>query len=232
MNIKRILLYVFLTIVSSVFASDNKNNIFFTKIDTEQKIIFLTFDDGPGRYTQEVLQILDKYDIKATFFVLGELVRLHSLVIKKIIEKGHTIGTHTYSHKNFYQLQKKKNINECKTILVEELELTEKELKKILGADFKIKFLRMPNGYYRKWMNDIVKNFGYKVINWTFGCDWHNISEEEMLEKYIKALQPGGIYLFHDGGKDRKKTIKVLDKFIKYCMSNGYKICSLDEWIK
>lgn len=227
---KKSLYYLLFTFWFISFAA--ANNLFYWKVQTRDKIVFLTFDDGPGDYTVEVLDILKKYNIKATFFVLGELVRIRPNLIKKIVDEGHSIGNHTYSHLNFYQLQKKYSLQKCKQILLDELKRTEYEIKLVLGDEFKVKFLRMPNGFYKTWMDDIVAQFGYKVINWTFGYDWHNVSEEELFIKYKNAVSPGTIFLFHDGGKNRQKTITVLKRLIDYCLSEGYKFGVLSEWIK
>lgn len=214
-----------------VFCSEE---IFFWKINTDKKVIFLTFDDGPNAiYTNKILEILAEYNIKATFFILGEAIGGNHNLIKKILANGHTLGTHTYYHNNYYQLQKKYSIDVCKKMLEKELEDAEKELKKI-DKNLKFRYLRMPYGFYRKWMDEIVKKYDYKVINWTFGYDWYDVSEEVMLKKYCEALQPGAIFLFHDGGveKYREKTIKVLKKFILYCLDQGYKFENLEEWMK
>ncbi|MFN3550409.1 MAG: polysaccharide deacetylase family protein [Endomicrobiia bacterium] len=225
------LIYIFF-LFSIIFAEKFDNEkIFFWKINTKEKIIFLTFDDGPSEYTKEVLKILDKYNIKATFFVLGELIKYRKEIIIEIFNKGHIIGSHTFSHQNFYKLCKKLSIQECKKILEEELLKTQQEIN-FVSNKIEIKYLRLPNGFYRKWVDDVVKKYAYKVINWSYGCDWLNISEEEMFKRYISSLEPGGIYLFHDGGKDRKKTIKVLEQFIEYAISKGYKFDILNNWIK
>lgn len=208
--------------------------IFIWKINTNEKVVFLTFDDGPNFiYTNKVLEILAEYNIKATFFVLGKAIVGNYDLIKKILEKGHTLGTHTYYHNNYYQLQKKYSVDICKRMLEKELEDTEKELKKI-NENLRFKYLRMPYGFYRKWIDEIVKKYNYKVVNWTFGYDWFDVSEEEMLRKYCEALQPGAIFLFHDGGisKYREKTINVLRKFISYCLEKGYRFDNLENWIK
>lgn len=208
--------------------------IFFWKIDTDKKIIFLTFDDGPSPvYTSKVLEILDEFNIKATFFVLGKLIAGNHDLIKKILEKGHSLGTHTYYHNNYYQLQKKYDIEVCKQMLEKELQDTEKELKKI-DKNLRFKYLRMPHGFYRKWMEDIIKKYDYKVINWTFGYDWNDVSEDVMFDKYCKALQPGAIFLFHDGGvgKYRERTVRVLRRFILYSLEQGYRFGNLEEWLK
>ncbi|MEN3013003.1 MAG: polysaccharide deacetylase family protein [Endomicrobiia bacterium] len=226
-NIKH---FTFILFFCKIFAEQ----IFYWKIDTKDKIIFLTFDDGPDRvFTYKVLDILDEYNIKATFFVLGELVKYNPEVIKEIVKKGHTLGNHTYYHKNYYQLQKKYSLQTCKKLLEEDILSTEKEVKKV-NENLKIKYLRMPHGFYRKWMDEIVKKFDYRIVNWSFGCDWQDIPEEIMLKKYCEALQPGAIFLFHDGGtyKYRNKTINVLKKFIVYCLQNNYRFDKIENWIK
>ena len=216
--------------VSSEKNKDINKTIFFWRVDTKEKVVFLTFDDGPGQYTNNVLELLKKYNIKATFFVLGEMVKLHPEILKKVYESGHSIGSHTYYHNNFYKMQKNLSVDSCKKKLDEELKMTENEIKKVLPKA-EIKFLRMPNGYYKNWVSIIAKNYEYKVVNWTFGCDWQNYTEEEMINKYKKALQPGCIYIFHDNGKNITKTIKVIQKVIEYCITNGYRIEKLDDWI-
>ncbi len=232
----RIILTIIFFLFTIQHGSSKENNdvdktIFFWKIDTKEKVVFLTFDDGPGKYTEDVLQLLKKYNIKATFFMLGEVVKYYPDIVRKIYESGHTVASHTYYHNNYYKLQKNLPIESCKKKLDEELKMTEEEIKKIL-PQVKIKYLRMPNGYYKDWVSEIAKKYGYKVINWTFGCDWHNYTEEEMVKRYKEALQPGCIYLFHDGGKNRRKTVNVLHQLIEHCISNGYKIESLEGWIK
>lgn len=221
------LIFIFCFVIQVV-----ADTTFYWKIQTNDKIVFLTFDDGPGEYTTEVLDVLRKYNIKATFFVLGELIKIKPHIVKKIVNEGHIIGNHTYSHLNFYQLQKKYNLQKCRQILLNELSKTENEIKSVLGDEFKIKFLRMPNGFYKTWMDDIVTQFGYKVVNWTFGYDWHNVGEEELYVRYRDALSPGTIFLFHDGGKNRKKTVKVLQQLIEYSLTKGYKFGILSDWVK
>ncbi|MCX7910348.1 MAG: polysaccharide deacetylase family protein [Endomicrobia bacterium] len=226
--------FVFIKLLLTAFLFSSQQQIFFWKIDTKEKVIFLTFDDGPHKvYTNEVLKILEEYKIKAVFFVLGELISGNNEVIRQLLQKGHCIGSHTYYHNNYYQLQKKYSIEVCKNLLEKELYETEKELKKIY-KDIKIKYLRMPYGFYREWMNEVLNKFDYKVINWTFGYDWYNVSEEEMFKRYCDALQPGAIFLFHDGGTEgaRNKTLKVLKRFIEYCFQKGYKFGNIEEWIK
>jgi peptidoglycan/xylan/chitin deacetylase (PgdA/CDA1 family) len=206
------------------------NEIFITKIDIKEKVIFLTFDDGPGPWTKEVLDVLKKHNIKATFFVLGELVGYRKDIVKQTLIDGHNIGSHLFTHKNFYQIQKKYSLEDTKKFLIQEIEDSIKKIEETVGI--KPKYLRMPYGYYRSWMDKILQRYNLKVINWTFGCDWTNITLEEMTKKYCSNLQRGGIYLFHDGGKKREKTVVVLENFIKYVLDNGYKFGDLNDYIK
>ncbi len=221
---------IFFVIFIFFCGNSEGKEIFYWKINTTQKVVFLTFDDGPGEYTEVILDILKKYNIQATFFVLGECVKYRKDVLKRIVSEGHSIGNHTYSHKNFYQLSKKMSREELKNILQQEIKKTQQEVFEIVGST--LVFVRLPNGFYHKWVEDILKDTGYKIINWTFGYDWHNVSKEELAKRYCSALQPGGIYLFHDGGKNRQKTLFALEKFIQYCISQGYKFAKLEDYIK
>jgi peptidoglycan/xylan/chitin deacetylase (PgdA/CDA1 family) len=223
---------IFLVIISNIIFCLNlfSTQLFIPQIDTKEKIIFLTFDDGPGPWTKEVLNVLDKYNIKATFFVLGELVEYKKEVVKQAHFSGHEIGIHLFSHKNFYQIQKKYSLKETQELLVQEIESSLNQVEKTVGT--KPRYLRMPYGYYRSWMDKILQKYGLKVINWSFGCDWTKVSSEEMSKKYCLNLRPGGIYLFHDGGKDRKKTVLVLENFINYALKNGYTFGQLKDYVK
>lgn len=204
--------------------------MFYWRIKTNEKVLFLTFDDGPGNYTDKILDILKEYNIKATFFVVGDYVKQRQTTLKRIIIEGHSIGNHTTSkHYNFYHITKKKKLEFCKELLIKEVKETEKAITETVGT--KPTYLRMPYGFYRRWMNDILKKLNYKVINWTFGYDWYDVSEEEMFKKYCKAVKPGSIFLFHDGGKNREKTLSVLKKFIQYSVLKGYKFDDLRKWI-
>ncbi len=213
-----------------LFSNQEYSQYFVTRIPTQEKIVFLTFDDGPGPWTKEVLEILNKHNIKSTFFVLGELVKYRKDLLKQIYSQGHEIGIHCYEHKNFYQLQKKQSLNEVKQELIFQIEQSIKEVYDSIGI--KPRYLRMPYGYYRSWMDEYLKKYNLTVINWCFGFDWQNITSAEMADKYCKNLQPGGIYLFHDGGQNRKKTVESLKIFIEYAIKNNYKFGNLKEFIK
>jgi peptidoglycan/xylan/chitin deacetylase (PgdA/CDA1 family) len=175
----------------------------------ENSKIFLTFDDGPNEYTLKILEILKNFDARATFFVCGKNLEKFPEIAKKIIENGHEIGNHTYSHSiNFlfpWNFQK-------------EIEKTDKIIQKITGV--KTRFFRPPFGFLTPWLkNELLKN-GYKIILWDIDSkDWQGkISDKsrtfarlryftqpqqaagysKVRDKIFEEIKPNSILLFHD----------------------------------
>jgi len=159
---------------------------FYSSGSPKENKFALTYDDGPAAITEKLIDLLEKNNVKATFFILGENINKYPDTLKRAHNLGHELGCHTYSHKNFYILDKKPG---KKDILKKELDLFEKRYSALNLP--KVKLLRMPNGFSKKWAIDIVSKRGYVMVNWTFGCDWQKMSEEEMRKAYLKALSPG-----------------------------------------
>jgi peptidoglycan/xylan/chitin deacetylase (PgdA/CDA1 family) len=201
---------------------------FYAEGNYKKNSFSLTYDDGPGKITTELLKLLNNYNAKATFFVLGENVKKYPEILKMVKENGHLIGNHTYSHKNFYSLDKS-NLNK-EEILIKEIEKSEYEIKKVTGE--KPIFMRLPNGFSKTWAKTIINEKGYTLINWTFGCDWERMEEKKMTEKYLKALKPGAILLMHDGGKNKEKTLRITEAILKKARELGLKPVTIDELIK
>lgn len=208
---------------------NDSKNIYFVKADTDEKVIFLTIDDGPGNYTMELLDLLKKYNIKAIFFVSGDTVLSYQKQLKREHEEGHVIGTHTYCHRSYFKLQKTADLQTLKNTLRSDLDKTETNIKKII-PELKIKYLRMPEGYHKDWVEEIAREYGYKILNWTAGYDWLQEPVETTIERYKKSLKPGAIYLLHDGRDRGLKTIKILSEFIPYALSQGYKFGDPEEY--
>lgn len=186
-------------------------------INTKEKVIYITYDDGPSAITSEIVDLLNKYNVKATFFVLGENLKKYPDALKKINNSGHIIGNHTYHHINFYKENKKKDI---KDLIEKEIKTTEDEIVRII--DKKPFLLRYPYGYSKKNACEIAKNMGYRLYNWSFGYDWHKISDDELLRKYIENIYPGAILLMHDTPKNNKRVLKITDKIIEEALKKGY----------
>lgn len=215
MKILLILLFVSLNLRAGDFYSEG---------DPATNVVALTYDDGPSRLTPQLLALLKKYNVKATFFVLGSNVKKYPSYLKMIKDEGHLIGNHTYSHKNFYRLKKDVNLP---SIIEEEILKTEAEIKKITGE--KPVFLRYPYGYNKKTGIDIAHKLGYKVYNWSFGYDWNRMDDEKLAQKYIEHIKPGAIFLMHDHNTKTKRSLKLTEKIIEELNKRGIKTVRLDE---
>lgn len=191
----------------------------FCRVNTLEKTVFLTFDDGPDpANTQEILAILDMHDIQATFFLIGERAERHKEIVKEIHRKGHTIGIHSYSHAFFFDLYGRKKMEQdllrCEQVIFE------------ITGERPVMF-RPPYGVTNPVLAKVVRKLGYKVIGWSLRSFDTKIKDEEKLaDRVIKGLHPGAIVLLHD---DREITAKVLERIILMIKNEGFRFAGLDE---
>ncbi|MFP5115918.1 polysaccharide deacetylase family protein [Bacillaceae bacterium C204] len=198
----------------------------FWEVNTNQKIVALTFDDGPHPiFTPQILDILAKYNAKATFFVAGNKVIRFPDLLKREVKEGHEIANHTYHHIYGNMTSEK---------LSSELEETDKIIKKITG--FKPSLFRPVGGYY----NDLIINTALKngkvVVLWTWGQDtrdWADPPVSQICNTITKGVKPGNIILFHDwhGSEYTQtcQTVKALDTILDFLYKNGYKCVTVSE---
>ncbi len=203
------------------FVSDGKR-------DRQQ--IALTFDDGPGEYTKQVLDVLDRYGVKATFFMNGDQVEMRPDIARDVQKRGHEIADHTYSHMNFYAYLKKHGLEATQSKIRSEIKKSKDVIEKTCGGTIKI--CRMPHGFHKPWMKDIAREFGYTLVNWSFGEDWLNIPEAKMGADYVKAVKPGAILLFHDGGRKRGKTVAVVPLVIEEAKRKNLQVVTVGELLR
>lgn len=185
----------------------------------------LTFDDGPGYITEDLLKLLEKHGVKASFFMVGATVRTYPDRAKKVAEAGHLVCNHTDTHL-FWPRTGKLAAREA--ILQKELEKAGAAIEKAAGVRPTV--LRMPNGYDKPWVRQVAGRLGYAVVNWTYGSDWTKLSEEKMTAEYLKAVKPGAILLLHDGGgKAREKNLRITEAVLLDAEKKGLKPVRLDE---
>jgi peptidoglycan/xylan/chitin deacetylase (PgdA/CDA1 family) len=197
---------------------------------TKEKLIALTFDDGPGHFTVPVLALLKKHNIRATFFMEGSQVETYPEIARQVVEAGHEVGNHTYNHFN-YGLAK----NAYPDRFVHELKQTESALQRAAGIHTQV--VRMPYGALTKnnrhWLLPALKDNGYGLVHWTFGEDWLlSIPEDKMVHDYIAHAKPGAVFLFHDGGRHREKTLAVVTAVIEDLEKKGYRFIAADQMFK
>lgn len=190
---------------------------------TEEKLIALTFDDGPHKFrTDEILDTLEKYDVKATFFVVGAMAHDNPDIIRRELRLGHEIGNHTYNHTKMRKLSKKR--------LIEELESTENELYEI--AEYRPKLFRPPEGWCSDMIASAVGSIDYDVILWNIDTlDWAHNEVDKICESVLEGVKPGSIVLFHDFVTGESPTVEALEKIIPMLQSQGYRFVTVSELI-
>lgn len=196
-----------------------ENKIYFSGAPNDGKKVALTFDDGPNPIvTPKVLDILKENDIKATFFILGNQVHANSDLLSRILEEGHAIGNHSWSHPNFDNL----SIEEA----VKEIENTQSALENTIG--YRPSLFRPPYGALDNDKLNQINQLNMAVVNWTVDTlDWSGISSEEIMKLVREQIHPGGIVLMHDS--KRNNTIDALEKLIPELKAEGYSFVTVPE---
>jgi len=183
-----------------------------------QKKIALTFDDGPSEFTLEVLELLKKYNAKATFFCIGKNIEKHPEILQRIIDEGHLVGNHSYNHSKFFDFYNAKKITE-------ELQKTDSLLEKFTSK--KINFFRPPYGVTTPSIRRALQLTGHKVIGWNIrSLDGGTKNQDLIFNRIIKRVSPGGIVLLHDTGSH---SVLVLEQFLQFLQQNNYEVISIEE---
>ncbi len=191
-------------------------NNYVWSVPTKDKKIYLTFDDGPiPEVTPWVLDVLYNYNIKATFFCIGDNARKHPEVLNRIIKEGHQIGNHTYNHLKGWNTPVKRYIANV-TLAAEFLPMP-------------CALFRPPYGKIKPKQSKILRSMGYKIIMWdVLSMDYDaNIQKEICLNNVIDHVENGSIIVFHDSLKAYKNLHYTLPKTIEILKSRGYEFSLL-----
>lgn len=183
----------------------------------DKKVIYLTFDEGSNEtYLKEIVDVLNKNQVKATFFLCQNYMASHASLIRDMVSQGHSIGNHTHRHKSMPSLATRETIDEY----VKEIKDVENLYQTITGQKMD-KIYREPKGEWSKRSLKIVSDLGYSTYFWSadhydFGDD---VSKEETLERLLKRYHNGAIYLLHPKNKG---NYEALEDFIKTMKEKGY----------
>lgn len=193
------------------------------KAETNEKVIAFTFDDAPDdMYTPEILNVLKKHKVKATFFLLGARVDKYPHIVKRIHKEGHVIGNHTYWHP---ELTKTGVAN-----MIWEINKNEKAIKSVIELETNL--FRAPYGAITEEMVKKLKDMGYLGIGWSIDSeDWKGISKEKIKANVLNNLHPGSIVLMHSAG-NVAATAESLDELLAYLKKNGYHFVTVPEMWK
>lgn len=188
------------------------------------KQIALTFDDGPHpRITPQILEILNEYGIKATFFVIGVNSKNYSKQLKQIADGGHEIGNHTYSHKILKSMSKEE--------IEKEILDTETQVEKITNITPNL--LRPPCGIYDETLIEIAQEKDLKVVLWTVDShDWSHRTVANIVQNVTKNASNGDILLFHDYVSGEYNTPNALRKIIPLLIKQGYEFVTVSELLQ
>jgi peptidoglycan/xylan/chitin deacetylase (PgdA/CDA1 family) len=182
-----------------------------------QNKIYLSFDDGPTpEITEWVLEELKKYNVKATFFCIGNNIQKHPKLFQKVINEGHVIGNHTYNHMNGWK-------TETKTYL-ENISLCEKQIQKSSIENLQSKIFRPPYGKIKTAQAKIVRRLGYKLIMWdVLSADFdQTITHEKCLENVISNVKSGSVIVFHDSIKASHNLKYALPETLNILKEKGF----------
>lgn len=182
--------------------------------ETDEKIVALTFDDGPDpRYTVPILDTLKEFQAPATFFMIGDNVIAHPEIAHRIIAKGHEVGGHTMTHPRLTDLTPDEAYIEIQRGYQTIIDVT--------GST--PKYFRSPKGLTTDYVVEAVSSLGMKEILWTVTIENRAAATpEEMSDRVLNKLKPGYIILLHDGRLDRSKTVQALPLLLRGLQEQGY----------
>jgi peptidoglycan/xylan/chitin deacetylase (PgdA/CDA1 family) len=196
---------------------------------SDLKQLALTYDDGPNDIsTLPLLDVLAKYGVKATFFVIGRHVRSRPAIARRVAEAGHAIGNHTYSHPNLVFTSLKK--------FRRELEVCERVLIDTIGEH--VRLFRPPFGAKRPSILRAAQCMGYKAIKWSVTCyDWKSTTADRIEQHAVRQIRGGDLILMHDGshnemGADRSHTVAATERLIRRYQDQGYEFVTIPRMLE
>lgn len=179
-----------------------------------EKDLYLTFDDGPvPGITLEVLDILDTYNARATFFCIGRNVERYPEIYSQILKRGHAVGNHTYSHLKGWKTKSKEYYSDIK----------------LAGSFIKSNLFRPPYGKIKRAQLKHLRHH-YNIIMWdVMSYDFSkSVSKEKCLSIVLNNIRPGSIIVFHDSVKAKEKVVYALPRLIKKYSNLGYTFSTIN----
>ncbi|MDR6226057.1 polysaccharide deacetylase family protein [Desmospora profundinema] len=202
-------------------------NIFALAGPSHKNQVALTFDDGPdSKFTPQVLDVLKKHNVPATFFVVGARARALPEVTRRMENENHVIGNHTYWHPNLPK--------ESMERMDWEVRETERAIRTITGK--RTTLFRAPYGELAPERVERLGDMGYSVIGWSVdSLDWRQLPTEEIINNVLSNTHPGSIILFHSGGhwtQDLSTMVEALDRIIPRLKADGIRFVTVPELLR
>lgn len=181
-----------------------------------ERVVALTFDDGPSAHTNAVLDVLARHKVTATFFVTGSQAERYPWLMARIAMDGHRVGNHTWNHPRLTQLSDAQ--------IRSQLRNTQNVIARTTGQSSVC--VRPPYGEHNARVNNVIREFGrsYTML-WSIDTnDWQRPAPATITSRVVNNLRPGAVILMHDGGGNRANTVAALDSMIRRIHAAGYKI--------
>ena len=211
-------------VANATFEELKQYDAYYAK-DTEEKVIYLTFDCGfENGNTPAILDALKKHQVPATFFVVGNYLDTSPDLVKRMVEEGHIVGNHTFHHPDMSQISSSDAFSK-------EMKDVETLYKEITGKDM-VKYYRPPQGKYSTENLQMAKDLGYKTFFWSLAyVDWYQDQQptkEEAFKKLLGRIHPGAIVLLHNTSST---NAAILDELLTKWEEMGYTFQSLDQLV-
>lgn len=189
-------------------------------VSTDQKICAISFDAAWGNEdTGDLIKILEKYNVKTTFFVVGAWVDKFPESVKQLSDAGHEVMNHSDTHPHMTKLSKED--------MLKELNMCNDKIEKITGR--RPTLFRPPYGDYSNDVVSTVRENGMYTIQWdTDSLDWKDLSEDQIIRRVTENVSPGSIVLFHNAAKN---TPQALPSILEKLINDGYKIVPVSQLI-
>lgn len=190
-----------------------------SQVETNKKVVALTFDDGPTENVNEILPLLDKYNVKATFFLIGQDIEKYPEGAEQIAAAGHQIGNHTYSHKRM--------VFKTPSFIKEELEKTDHLIREA-GYEGDIDF-RPPYGKKLVGLPYYLKRHNKESITWNLEPDSYYSTAADKVKYVDKNVKPGSIILVHPMYEESEQALQTIEGIIQSLQEKGYTFVTVDE---
>lgn len=192
------------------------------RMPADERTAYLTFDDGPNpKITGRIIDVLDRYGAKGTFFLLGSKAEQHPGLVKVLVDGGHTLGNHTYAHPDAWRTSR--------AAIVREMGRTTKVVEDITGQ--RVRYMRPPYGHFTPTMCSWCAERRQRLTMWDLapGDYLEQVSQEAVEDHVTKCIQPGSIIVLHDNPRCAQKTPDALEGILKRLSSDGWMFKGLSD---
>ncbi len=211
-------LAVIIAVCSASFGGERRVPIY--GVDTDRKQVAISFDAAWGdEFTAGILDILDTYDVKATFFLVDFWSQKYPDDVKMIAERGHDIGNHSTTHPDMANLSAEQ--------IAQELNTSADTIESLTGK--RPVLFRPPYGSYSDTLIETAESLGYQTIQWSVdSLDWKDISTEQIVERINRNVQNGSIILFHNNAQH---VLEYLPQILENLKNSGYEVVKINDLI-